>query len=93
VPHTSPLMTDADPESDDVSDDVAPKPARGSVGDPARAVLAALRKVTKPSSPAELAEATGLTEATVRRTLGRLVSLRDARRAGGDRYSAAKHPR
>jgi DNA-binding IclR family transcriptional regulator len=59
--------------------------------DPADAVLAALRKVATPSSPEELAEATGLAVATVRRTLGRLVSMREARRAGGGRFTAAKH--
>jgi len=70
-------MTDADPP---------PTPR-----DPADAVLAALRKVTTPSSPEELAATTGLSEATVRRTLGRLVSMREARRAGGGRFTAAKH--
>ncbi len=58
--------------------------------DPAEAVLAALRGLTLPSSPEELAVATGLPENTVRRTLGRLVSVREARRAGGDRFTAAR---
>ena len=57
---------------------------------PAEGVLAALRRRATPSSPQELASATGLPEKTVRRTLGRLVSLREARRAGGDRFTAAK---
>jgi len=70
-------MTDADP----------PAPPR----DPADPLLAALRKVTTPSSPEEIAATTGLAEATVRRTLGRLVSMREARRAGGGRFTAAKH--
>jgi DNA-binding IclR family transcriptional regulator len=53
-------------------------------------VLAALVKLARPSSPAESAAATGLTEPTVRRTLGRLVAVKDARRAGGDRFTASK---
>jgi response regulator of citrate/malate metabolism len=59
--------------------------------DSAQTVLAALRKATTPASPEEIAEATGLSESTVRRTLGRLVSVREARRAGGGRFTAAKH--
>jgi DNA-binding IclR family transcriptional regulator len=59
--------------------------------DPAQTVLAALRKTTAPASPEEIAAATGLGESTVRRTLGRLVSMREARRAGGGRFTAAKH--
>jgi DNA-binding IclR family transcriptional regulator len=59
--------------------------------DPADVVIVALRKAAAPSSPEEIASATGLGEATVRRTLGRLVSMREARRAGGGRYTAAKH--
>jgi DNA-binding IclR family transcriptional regulator len=60
-------------------------------GNPSDGVLAALRRLARPSTPAEIAEATGLSEPTVRRTLGRLVAVRDARRAGGDRFTASKH--
>jgi DNA-binding IclR family transcriptional regulator len=66
-------------------DDAAPS------ADPATAILAALRKMTRPASPEEIAAAVALPENTVRRTLGRLVSVREARRAGGDRFTAAKH--
>src|SRR5437660_186100 len=48
--------------------------------DPAAGVIAALRRLVVPSTPAEVAAATGLPEKTVRRTLGRLVSRREARR-------------
>lgn len=53
------------------------------------AVLEALRKLARPASPEEIAAATGLTEPTVRRTLGFLVAQREARRAGGGRFTAA----
>jgi DNA-binding IclR family transcriptional regulator len=58
--------------------------------DPADVVLTALAKLSKPSTPEEIAAATSLPENTVRRTLGRLVSMRDAKRAGGGRFTAAK---
>ena len=51
----------------------------------------ALRRLTKPSSPEEIAEATGLKVATVRRTLGRLVAEREARKAGGGRFTTSRH--
>jgi len=70
-----------------MTDDTQPAASK----DPAAAVHAALRKLVRPATPQEVAEATGLPEATVRRTLGRLVSTREARRAGGDRFTAAKH--
>jgi DNA-binding IclR family transcriptional regulator len=59
-------------------------------GDSAPAVVAALRKLARPSSPEEIAAATGLPEKTVRRTLGHLVARREARRAGGGRFTAAR---
>jgi hypothetical protein len=78
--HTAPSMTEPD------------SPAEPhSRSDPADAVIAALRRIARPASPQDLAAATGLAEATVRRTLGHLVSRREARRAGGDRFTAAKH--
>jgi len=58
---------------------------------PSDGVLAALRKLVRPSTPAEVAAVTGLAEPTVRRTLGRLVAVKDARRAGGGRFTASKH--
>jgi DNA-binding IclR family transcriptional regulator len=58
---------------------------------PSDGVLAALRKLVRPSTPGEIAAATGLAEPTVRRTLGRLVAVKDARRAGGGRFTASKH--
>ena len=76
-------MTDEDP---DTAPDAAPAP-----GDPAAAVMAALVRLAKPASPEEVAEATGLKESTVRRTLGRLVAEREARRAGGGRFTASRH--
>ena len=76
APRTLPPMTDTPPPAKD---------------DPAAVVLAALAKNIHPSSPEELAAATGLTEPTVRRTLGRLVAKREARRAGGNRFTASRH--
>jgi anaerobic selenocysteine-containing dehydrogenase len=76
-------------ESDQTLRMTEPHPDAAS-GSPADAVLLALRKLVKPASPEEVAQATGLSEATVRRTLGRLVSVRDAKRAGGGRYTAAR---
>jgi DNA-binding IclR family transcriptional regulator len=58
--------------------------------DPASAVASALRKLVRPSSPEEVAAATGLPEKTVRRALGHLVARREARRAGGGRFTAAR---
>jgi DNA-binding IclR family transcriptional regulator len=58
--------------------------------DDSAAILGALRKLARPSSPEEVAAATGLAEKTVRRTLGHLVARREARRAGGDRFTAAR---
>jgi 16S rRNA (cytosine1402-N4)-methyltransferase len=52
----------------------------------AAAVVEALRKLARPSSPEEVAAATGLAEKSVRRTLGHLVARREARRAGGGRF-------
>jgi hypothetical protein len=59
--------------------------------DPGKGVLAALVRFARPSTPAEISKATGLPEKTVRRTLGRLVAVKDAKRAGGDRFTASKH--
>jgi DNA-binding IclR family transcriptional regulator len=58
--------------------------------DPATLVREALARSAAPASAAEIAAATGLTENTVRRTLGRLVAIREARRAGGGRFTAAR---
>lgn len=63
---------------------------RPRTGDAAETVLSALRRLARPATPAEVAEAAGLKEPSVRRTLGRLVALGDARRAGGGRFTAAK---
>ncbi len=68
--------------------DTEPAP---SSSDPADAVLRALRKRGVPASPDEIAQDTGLSESTVRRTLGRLASEREAKRAGGGRFTAARH--
>jgi DNA-binding IclR family transcriptional regulator len=69
-------------------DDVRPVPR-----DPVAAVRDALSRRTSPALPEEIAAETGLPEKTVRRTLGKLVADRDARRAGGGRYTASRHPR
>lgn len=69
--------------------DEAPEPA--DPREPAAVVMDALRRLTKPSSPEEIAEATGLKVATVRRTLGRLVAEREARKAGGGRFTTSRH--
>lgn len=73
----------------------APAPAGATVPadpkNPSEGVMAALVKLARPSTPGEIAAATGLPEKTVRRTLGRLVSVKDAKRAGGDRFTASKH--
>jgi DNA-binding IclR family transcriptional regulator len=61
-----------------------------SSGDSAPAVLAALRRLARPSSPEEVAAATGLPEKSVRRTLGHLVARHEARRAGGGRFTVAR---
>jgi DNA-binding IclR family transcriptional regulator len=74
----------------DAASDPTPAPSRAKAPDPAAAVLDALRRATRPTSPEEIAASTGLSEPTVRRTLGRLVSTREARRAGGDRFTAAR---
>ena len=58
---------------------------------PAAGVLAALRKLVLPATPAEVAAATGLSEAMVQRTLGRLGAVKDARKAGGGRFTASRH--
>jgi DNA-binding IclR family transcriptional regulator len=63
---------------------------KASRGDPADAVMDALRRLAKPASAEEVAAATGLTEPTVRRTLGRLASQRIAARAGGGRFTVAR---
>ncbi len=59
-------------------------------GDTAATVVAALRKLARPSSPEEIAAATGLPEKTVRRALGHLVARREARRAGGGMFTVAR---
>jgi DNA-binding IclR family transcriptional regulator len=59
-------------------------------GESASAVVAALRKLARPASPEEVAAATGLPEKSVRRALGHLVARREARRAGGGRFTAAR---
>ena len=59
-------------------------------GDAATAVLAALRRLARPSSAEDVAAATGLPEKSVRRTLGHLVARHEARRAGGGRFTAAR---
>lgn len=75
-------MTDA-PDVPATSRD--PRPART----PDAALLAILRAEPRPHDPAELAERTGIPVRTVQRTLGKLVHDRDAKRAGGGRYTAA----
>ncbi len=57
---------------------------------PAALVREALARSAAPVSAADIAASTGLTENTVRRTLGRLVAIREARRAGGGRFTAAR---
>lgn len=59
-------------------------------GGNASVVVEALRKLARPSSPEEVAAATGLPEKSVRRTLGHLVARHEARRAGGGRFTAAR---
>lgn len=77
-------------EADDPAEPAAPS-VPADLKNPSERVMAALVKLARPSSPAEIAAATGLPEKTVRRTLGRLVSVKDAKRAGGDRFTASKH--
>lgn len=57
---------------------------------PGPAVLAALAKLARPSSAEDVAAATGLSENTVRRTLGQLVARGEAKRAGGGRFTTAR---
>ena len=59
-------------------------------GDTASVVVEALRKLARPSSPEEIAAATGLGQKVVQRALGHLVARREARRAGGGRFTAAR---
>jgi DNA-binding IclR family transcriptional regulator len=68
-----------------------PPSVPGNAKDPSAGVMAALRKIGRPALPEEVAAATGLNEASVRRTLGRLVAMKDARRAGGGRFTVSKH--
>jgi DNA-binding IclR family transcriptional regulator len=61
--------------------------------DPEAAILEALRRAGRPSSAEEVAAATGIAEASVRRTLGRLASQREVARAGGGKFTIARHRR
>ena len=61
--------------------------------DPVAAVVAFLRTQIAPVDVAAVVAATGLTENTVRRTLGKLAKDRVARRAGGGRFTLAKYER
>ena len=74
-----------------MSDDDVPESRKSKAKSPADSVMAALKKLVRPSSPEEIAAATGLNVKVVQRTLGRLVAVKDAKRAGGDRFTAAKH--
>lgn len=75
--------------SDDADDFDDADDARGK-SDSAAVVVAALRRLARPSSAEEVAAATGLPEKSVRRTLGHLVARREARRAGGGRFTVAR---
>ena len=74
-----------------MSDEDVPETPNRKTKAPADLVMAAMKKLVRPSSPEEIAAATGLDVKSVRRTLGRLVAVKDAKRAGGDRFTAAKH--
>lgn len=62
-------------------------------GSPPDAVLLAiLRAERRPHAPEELSERTGLPVNTVKRALGKLVTERHVRRAGGGKFAASSHP-
>jgi DeoR/GlpR family transcriptional regulator of sugar metabolism len=61
--------------------------------DPMDAVIAFLRTQIVPVDVPTVVSATGLTENTVRRTLGKLAKDRVARRAGGGKFTLAKYER
>lgn len=83
-----------DPEPDDSDRPTEPpKPRTGAAPAADVVVFAALRDAKRPTSPEALAATTGLPVRNVQRALGKLVSERHVRRAGGGLFAvAARRP-